>query len=279
MLKDILVCLEGSPSSDAAIRAAIEIARTCKARLSGLAIVDEPDIRAGAASGIGGSSFKHERDEMLLADARRQADLWVSSFERRCREAGVSALTVELVGRPAETILVEMERRELTVIGRDANFRFETETDDVRTREAILHRATQPVLLVPELADPKLGPDVVIAYDGSGAAKRALASFAASGLARSRKIHVVTVDDNGDAGWEMASRGVELLSAGGITAKPHNIVSAMSNVDALFQLATSLAAGMIVMGSVAHSRLKELFKGSVTQGLVEKSIIPLYLQR
>jgi hypothetical protein len=39
----------------------------------GLAIVDEPDIRAGTPTGIGGSSFKHERDEALLAEAPRLA--------------------------------------------------------------------------------------------------------------------------------------------------------------------------------------------------------------
>src|SRR5512138_460986 len=98
MIKDALVCLESSESSEAATRLAIAIANDLKARLVGLAIVDEPDIRAGAATGIGGSSFKHERDEALVADARARAADVLALFERRCREANVEARALEIVG-------------------------------------------------------------------------------------------------------------------------------------------------------------------------------------
>ena len=157
-------------------------------------------------------------------------------------------------------------------------FKFETEREDAQTREAILHRAARPVLLVPETASTGIGKKVVIAYDGSGAAKRAIASFAASGLAESREVHVATVDDNGAEAFEMASRAVEQLAKSGIAATPNNIVSALSNIDALFNFATEIGAGLMVMGAFAHSRLAQLFHGSVTRGLVEKTTIPLYLQ-
>lgn len=278
MLKDILVCLEGSPSTEAATRVSLEIALACNARLAGLAIIDEPDIRAGAATGIGGSSFKHERDESLLADARKHADDWIALFEGRCHAASVPATGLEVVGRPADAILEEMDKHDLTVMGKDANFRFETESHDEKTRAVILHRATRPVLLVPESVAPALGDVVLCAYDGSGASKRALTSFASSGLAQSRQVHVATVDDNGVLAWEMAARGVELLRTAGVTAKAHSIVSALANVDALFEMAGKLGAGLMVMGSSADSRLRQWFERSVTRGLVEKSPIPLYLQ-
>ncbi|MEP6652044.1 MAG: universal stress protein [Myxococcales bacterium] len=278
MIKIILVCLEASSSSEAATGVAIEIARACGARLAGLAIIDEPDIRAGTATGIGGSSFKHQRDEALMADARQHAHDWVAAFEKRCGEASVSGHGLEIVGRPADAILEEMDTYDLTVMGRDANFKFETEKDDLQTRDAILHRATRPVLLVPDGAPANLGSRVLIAYDGSTAAKRALGSFAASGLATSREVHVATVDDNGASAWEVASRAVELLATAGIPAQQHNLVSVLSNVDALFELARQLNVGLMVMGAFAHSRLRHLFSGSATRGLVEKSPIPLYLQ-
>ena len=243
----------GSASSDSATRIAIHIARGRGANLVGLAIVDEPDIRAGAATGFGGSSFKHERDEALLADAHKQAADWLALFERRCRDAKVPAQALEIVGRPAASILAETEKRDLTVIGRDANFRFETDEDDQQTQEAILHRAARPVLLVPETASAELGKTVVIAYDGSGAAKRAIASFAASGLAESRVVHVATVDDNGAEAWEMANRAVQMLKSLGVEARPKNIVSPLSNIDALFAFATQIGAGLMVMGAFAHS--------------------------
>jgi nucleotide-binding universal stress UspA family protein len=278
MIKEALVCLESSASSEAATRLAITIANQSKARLVGLAIVDEPDIRAGAATGIGGASYKHERDESLLADARHAAADALALFERRCREANVDARALEIVGRPADSILAEMETRDLTIIGRDANFRFQTESDDAATREAILHRAAQPVLLVPEGAVGPMNQTIVVAYDGSRAAKRAIASFAASGLAASRNVHVATVDDNGAQAYEMASAGVKALADAGVAAVPHSIVTALSNVEALFKFAGEIHAGLMVMGAFAHSRLAHLFHGSVTRGLVERTAIPLYLQ-
>jgi nucleotide-binding universal stress UspA family protein len=278
MIKKALVCLEGSPSSDAAISTGIAIASDFNAKLVGLAIVDEPDIRAGAATGIGGASYKIERDDALVAEARTRAADALALFERRCREAQIQAQSLEVVGRPAVSILHEMEACDLTVMGRDANFRFEIERDDTATREEILHRATRPVLLVPEGAKGPLGHKVVVAYDGSRAAKRAIASFAASGLAQSRNIHVATVDDNGAQAWEMATVGVKLFADAGIAAETHNIVSAQSSLDALFAFAKEMRADLMVMGAFAHSRLAHLFHRSVTRGLVERTTIPLYLQ-
>ena len=277
MIKDILVCLEGSPSTESATRLSIDIARARGAALVGIAIVDEPDIRAGTAVSIGGSSFKRERDEALVADAHKQAESWVALFERRCREAGVPARTIEVAGRPAGSILDEMEARDLVVMGVGANFRFETDADDSETRDAVLHRAVRPVILVPESATT-LGPTALVAFDGSGAAKRAMESFAASGLAEGRKVHVATVDDNGEQAWVMANRGVEILRASGIVATPQNVVSPLHTVDALIQLSREIGADFMVMGAYARSRLAALFAGSVTRALVEKTSIPLYLQ-
>jgi nucleotide-binding universal stress UspA family protein len=278
LLKNILVCLEGSPSTSAAVQLAIDLARPLEAHLVGLAIVDEPDIRAGTATSIGGSAFKHERDDTLVAEAHKHAADAIALFERRCREGGVPGRSLEIVGRPVDAILDEMSTRDLTVLGRDVNFKFEIEQEDTQTRDAILHRASTPVLLVPETAPAKLGGTVLVAYDGSGAAKRALASFASSGLARGREIHVLTIDDNGAVAWEMANRAVESLRAADIPAKGHNIVTLLSNQEAITRLAKEIDASLIVMGAFARSRLRELFSGSVTRSLVETTEIPLYLQ-
>jgi len=277
-LKNILVCLEGSPGTAAAVRLAVDIARRLDARLAGLAIIDEPDIRAGTPTSIGGSAYKHERDEALVAEARKRAADAIALFERRCREADVLARSLETVGRPVDAILDEMSTRDLTIIGRDANFKFEIEREDSQTRDAILHRASTPVLLVPETAAPTLGGTVLVAYDGSGAARRALASFIASGLAVGREIHVVTIDDNGARAWDIANRAVEMLKAADIPAKGHNLVSLLSNVEVITRLTREIDAGLIVMGAFTRSRLRELFSGSVTRSLVETTEVPLYLQ-
>ena len=256
---------------------AIELGRSLGATLVGLAIVDEPDIRAGASTGFGGATYKQQRDEALLKDAHEHAQQWIDTFARQCGAAGVSARVLELRGRPEDMILEEMQQHDLTLLGRHVNFRFETDAADRKTRDTVLHRAGKPVLVVPE--EPRqAGPTVLAAYDGSSAAKRALRSFAESGLARDRAVQVTTVGDDGAAAWETAAKGVELLGELGVKASAHSIVSTLSIAQALLDRRARLSAGMIVLGAYTHSRFSQLLWGSVTRELVEKTEVPLFLQ-
>ena len=276
MLKEILVCLEGSPSTETAVSKAIDLARELGAALVGMSIIDEPDIRAGVAVGIGGSSFKQHRDEVLMEDARKKAEATLAQFETRCQLAGVATRSLEVRGRPAAKILEEMTDHDLTLIGRNANFLLQPDQDDADTRDDVLHGARKPVLVVPEEA-ARAGHDVLIAFDGSSAAKRAALAFAESGLAQGRTVHVASMDDDGEQAWEMASRGVDLLREHSVPAKPRSLVSALPIADALLELRRKLGAGLMVTGAYASSRFSELLWGSVTREMIEKSPVPLFL--
>jgi nucleotide-binding universal stress UspA family protein len=276
MLKTILVGLEGSMGTARATELAIEIAKPDGASLVGLAIVDEPAITAGPAMGIGGSSYKHERDETLLHEARQQARDAEQRFLAVTRAAGVNARVAEVTGKAAETLLAELVHHDLGLLGRYANFRFETDTTDLRTWDTVVHGATKPLIVVPETS-LATGRAVVLAYDGSLAAKRAVRLFVETGLHRERTVHIVTVNDSGAVAWELATKAAESLGEMGVDAEVHNVVSVQSVADALLEVAAKVDAGLIAMGAFAHSRLRNLFRGSVTQQLVEKTTIPLFL--
>lgn len=281
MIKSILVCLEGSASSKAATQAAIEIARESRSSVVGLAIIDEPDIRAGTPTGAWGSSYKHERDRHLLSDARSHAADWLAEFERCRQDADIPGRSLEIIGRPAESIIGEIGLHDLTVMGRDANFRFLTESKDSVTREKILRQANHPVLLIPESKpgeSANLGQTVLVAYDDSDSSKRALNSFAKSGLAGSRKVHVVTVGEDGERAWDVAMKAVERLRSFGIDALTDNIVSPLPTSEALLQFGRQLGASLMVMGAFAHSRFAEMLHGSGTRAILEKSTAAICLQ-
>lgn len=276
MINEILICLEGSTSGRTAVDAGIRIARTLGAGLAGLAIVDEPDIRAGAATGIGGASYKRVRDDALVEHAEAQVEKWLSEFISRCQTAGVPARALEQHGRPAATILAQMDPYDLVLMGREANFKFETAAEDSQTRDQVLHRTRKPVLVIPETPVTPTAR-VLTAFDGSSAAKRAIASFSESGLGKDCEVTVACVDDDGATAFEMASRGVELFAHFKIKAQPMNLVSVLPIAEALLEARGKLNADMIVMGAYAHSKFSQLLWGSVTQQLVEKTPVPLYL--
>jgi len=276
MSKSLLIGLEDSTGTERATQLAIELGRVLGATLVGLAIIDEPDIKAGTAMGIGASSYKQERDKTLLEEAHQRAREHEQTFVARCAKANVVGRILEISGRPAETILGELPHHDLFIFGRDANFRFETEASDTRTWDVVLHGASKPVIVVPENEVARTG-SVVFAYDGSVAANRALRIFAETGLAEGRALHIVTVNASGAVAWEVAAEAVSALEAMGFKAEIHNTVSTLPLADALLETATRMRAEMIVMGAFAHSRLRKLFRGSVTQQLVEKTTIPLFL--
>lgn len=274
---EILVCLEGSPSTARAVDVAIDLARSLPAGLVGLAIVDEPDIVAGSPTSIGGASYRHDRDAALLDDAHRHARAWLADFVARGRDAGVAVRTLAITGRPAEMILAETSRHDLTLLGRDANFRFETQDHDRYTRDRILRRAGKPVIVVPEQHAITSSAAVMIAYDGSPAATRALRSFADLRLARRREIHVVSVDDDGARAFETASRGCALLGELGIRATAHNVVSSDPVGTALVARGARLGARMIVVGGYIPSPLARWMWGSVTHDVIERASVPVFV--
>jgi nucleotide-binding universal stress UspA family protein len=246
-----------------------------------MAIIDKPDIEAGTPTGIGNSAFKHRRDEALLVDACIHAEDWLGQLQRLCDAEGVPARTLEIVGRPAAAIIEEMQRHDLVVMGREVNFRFETEEHDRATRDQILRHANRPVILVPESSSEvgtALGTTVLLAYDGSAPAEHALESFARSGLGKSRDVHVATVGEDGERAEDLANQATEKLRAFGIEATAHGIVSVLPTSEALLALGQKMGASFLVMGAFARSRLSEFLHGSHTRDLVDQSLVALCLQ-
>lgn len=273
---EILVCLEGSDDTARAVGVAIDLARTLPAGLVGLAIVDEPDIVAGTATSIGGASYRRDRDAALLEDAHRRARGWLTRFVARCRAADVAARALEITGRPADMILAEVPRHDLTLLGRDVNFRFETQEHDRYTRDRILRRAGRPIVVVPgQLA--AAGSAALIAYDGSPAAIRALHSFVDCRLANGRAIHVASVEDDGARAFDIASDGCRMLAGLGVRAVPENVVSSDTTAAALLARAARVGAGMIAIGGYIPSPLARLVWGSVSHEVVERSRVPVFL--
>ena len=273
---EILICLEGSASTHRAVDVAIDLARVLPAGLVGLAIVDAPDIVAGAATRIGGASYRRDRDAALPAGAHHHARAWIADFLVRGRAAGVAVRVLEIAGRPADTILTEVPRHDLTVLGRDVDFRHEPQGHDRYTRDRILRRAGRPLIVVPERIVPR-GSAALLAYDGSSAATRALRSFADARLARGREVHVATVDDDGARAYEIASRGCALLAGLGVRAVPENVVSSESTAAALLARGAKIGAGMIGLGGYIPSPLSRLVWGSVTHQVVERATVPVFL--
>jgi nucleotide-binding universal stress UspA family protein len=282
MLRSILVGLDGSDYSKSAIDAGIYLARKSGALLVGLGVVDEPTIREAEPRLIGGGVPYAEpvlyRER--IADARREVELFLSQFTRRCAEAGVACKVLEDVGTPHEQIEQQAQRYDLILLGQQTRFHFETQEGYDDTVRRVLKNSPRPVITVP--ARLRMNPDepghsVLVAYDGSLQAARALHAFQTSGLAGLLPSIVVTVAaEHGDAA-RIAERAIDYLRFHDIKAQALPITTRDTPASVLLAMARENRSVVIVMGGYGQPILREFFIGSVTRTLLAQSPVPLFL--
>lgn len=147
--------------------------------------------------------------------------------------------------------------------------------------EGVLFHSGRPALIAPpNWKGTSVGKRVVVAWDASREATRAL-SEADDLLEFAESVTVVTVDakpkmfGHGDQpGANIAAH----LSRRGLAAEVRNVDSmGRSASAAILEEAQSQGADLIVMGGYAHSRLRELVFGGATRELLRTTTIPLLM--
>src|SRR5499426_3295067 len=134
--------------------------------------------------------------------------------------------------------------------------------------EAVLFRTGRPLVLVPTQAGPFRSRTVVIAWDATPAASRAL--FDAMPILATAG-DVVVVTDLGDKELQPEESGEEVcrvLNQRDIPARFEPIRDRAQDVGAtLLRAAARAQADLLVMGGFAHAREREFLFGSATRSL------------
>jgi nucleotide-binding universal stress UspA family protein len=273
MLKRILIGVSSSEYSRAAAKLAVGWAQWYEAEIAAVGVVDVPGLTAGEAVPLGGSAYKAERDQALVKAAQQQVGEELAAFQTRCAAAGVPCSTRQLEGEPAALLVREAQRADLLFVGKK-HVPAEFGVAGTHVLAHVVRHAARPVVCVPAAANEHAA--VLIAYDGSPEAARALQMFQAIGLASRRDLHLLAV--SADAGQRYhAQCAVEYLQAHGHDAQVHVESSSAPAGSVIVAYARRLAAGLIVMGSCGQPRLKEIIFGSVTQTVLRDSNVPLFL--
>jgi nucleotide-binding universal stress UspA family protein len=193
MLRIMLVGVDGSAHSTAAVELGIRWARRYGAVLIGLGAIDAPTLCQAQPVPLGASAYKVHRDATLLAEASHKVAQFLKHCEQRCAEANVACQILQEVGSPAERLLLEAQEADLMLLGQQTFFHFETQDQPDDTLPIIVKQSPCPIVAVP--ATLPEGRAAVVAYDGSAHATRALHMFQTLGLASAYEVHVVCVDD------------------------------------------------------------------------------------
>jgi nucleotide-binding universal stress UspA family protein len=275
MLRSIVVGLDGSVYSTAAVELGIRWAQRSGAVLVGLGIIDAPTICKPQPVPLGASAYKVHHDATLLADAGHKVKQFLAHCAQRCAEAGVTCQLLQDTGLPAEHILLEAQQYDLIMLGQHTFFHFETQEKPDETLSVVVKHSPCPIVAVP--ATLIEGHAVIIAYDGSPQATRALHMFQALGLDNACDVHVVCVDAQQKHAACCAERAVAFLQGHNIVAQAHICATSASPAHVLLEHVQQLKAGLLVMGSSGRSPLREFFGGSITRTMLRASPVPLFL--
>ena len=248
MLRTILIGLDASPYSSAAVELGIRWARRFDALLVGLGIIDEPTI-LGHDSALFGKAYVKYVDEPVLADARRHVDQILERFTTRCAGADVTCEVLEDVGQPSEQILQEAQCYDLILLGQRTYFHFETQDRADETLGRVVKNSPRPVVVVPETLSES--DAIVVAYDGSLQAARTLYAFQATGLGAVREVHVLSVGADRLEATRRADRAVQYLRHHEITATSHPLDSTTSPAELILEQVRQWDAGLVVAGPPA----------------------------
>jgi nucleotide-binding universal stress UspA family protein len=278
MLKTIMIGLDGSPDSLAALNLGLRWAKRHDALLVGGGVVDLPGIELSEATVYAeGYGYAGPVDEGLVAEAQGRVESALERFARLCQAEGVRCETLESTGTPHVELLAESQRYDLLLLGRRTHFAFGWLRDGDSTLKRVLRDSARPVVMAPDPGPGDDGP-VVLAFDGSAPAARALAAFEATGLGRGRALHVVAADRDRQAAAVLADRAVDFLRFHDLDATPRPIAGDSPVADAVLGEVERLGAGLLVMGAFGHSAIRELF-GSTTRGALERSKVPVFCSR
>ncbi|RCK44591.1 universal stress protein [Thalassospira profundimaris] len=281
-IRTILAPVAGTAIDERVMETAFRMAKRFDAHLEALFVAAEPqDAIPIVGEGMSGLII----EEMIRAAENETEKREISgkaSFEAAVKASGVEATDVPSSdakptcawrkdsGREDETVARRGRLFDLVVIGRDPK-----EASASLTFDAALMETGRPILVAPEKSPATVGEKVMIAWNGGVEAARAVTS--AMPLLRSAK--EVTIVSVGDVPYGRACGKAlaEQFRWHGVEAVVVDNTETSNVANALISEAEKCGADTIVLGAYSHSRFKEMILGGVTQDMLGKCTLPLWI--
>ncbi|GJD99238.1 universal stress protein [Methylobacterium isbiliense] len=217
---------------------------------------------------------------LVAAENRRLRSLAEEVAERARGDAAAAGVlcTTETDHLPYDRVLASFSRQsrihDLSVI--DAEPRMLT--GDRGLIETLLFESGRPLIVVPRGVETFAGQRILVAWDGSAQAARALHD-ALPLLKRANHVEIVSVAGEKDLAHSVPGAEVApCLAHHDVPVTVTTLAAEHRDVaGSLRRHASTEGADLIVMGAFAHSVLREMVLGGVTQELLRSCPVPLFM--
>jgi len=273
-IRNLILHLDGEPVSPSRLEVVKRFAAEHGAHIDVLYAVMPWLMLYPFAMDAGG--YAAEQLTQLQTDARDAAK---AAFERECQAAGLAGVAWrETQDDPVRGFRDAAWAADLMVLSQPdprAAVAPRVPSDFVA---AVLVASGKPGLVLPYVGVARgIGQRVLIAWKRTPEAARAVTA-ALPLLQRAGSVHVVSWDESGEVGADVAGGAVQFLQYHGVAASVHRGGRPTRDLgELLLSRAADLQADLLVMGCYGHGRAREWALGGVTRTVLQSMTLPVLM--
>ena len=279
--------MDESVSSKAALQIGLDIAKNIDARVRGLYVEDVMRLlewqpteligtAIGASSGMQEVSPTEEQIEIEKGFVKESTNLR-KLFSEGCNNLKLKSSFTISRGKVDEQIINFSKTVDLVVIGRRGKTYPETSREPGPVAESLLRHTTRPVIVVPQ--GSKLTNKILISYDGSTAAQKALREGAILATLQNAKVEVVSVADDITSAKKSLEEAREFLTSYNLSVAYTAESGSRNPWKAIMERARDFNSGLIVIGAFGENKIMELIFGSTTRHVLMEAKCPVLLAK
>lgn len=278
MIKSILLSVDGSIYTEAAVLSCVTLARAFSARVRVLSVIDvrtyEWALSVGADSFvpvIPSSGYLEEtrKFQKEKAEAALQRSAELLRREQIKHELELTA------GSPADTIYEYSRTVDLVVMGARGEFDKWKRKIIGATLEVVSRQIHKPLLIVSREFRPL--HKVLVAYDGSSTANKALAMAGHIASRLALPVTILTVSTRKSEARLFLKEAEHYLKNFDLVCE--SVIVPGTPEQKITEYAEQQAFDLIVMGAYGRSRIREAILGSTTQTVMRDAQVPVLLSK
>jgi len=281
----VLACIDGAALTESVCDYAAWISKKTEAPLKLLHTLNhhhETAVTADLSGNIGLGTQEHLLEEITQLEQQQnklkmqQGKLILQAAADHIEKNAINTTSSQRHGDLIEAVIdLESDTRVL-VLGLRGQVHENKENQIGAKLEAVIRALHKPILIVNDkFSTPK---NIMLAYDGSAAADKAVEMVATSPLYKDLVCHLVCVNKNEDTAEKHLQQAAEKLkSAEGIEVITAKLKGKADQELCSYQQQHNI--DLTVMGAFSHTRLHDMLLGSFTHKMLVNTKKPLLLLR
>jgi nucleotide-binding universal stress UspA family protein len=274
-IQDLLVHVDDTKGCESRLHAAVQMARTHQAHLTGLYVIPPVENFLMYAVEPLSESYRERMQKPLL----ERRDAARAMFDAATDDEEIAAEWRDTEGGMARSLNTSARYADLIIVGQNNPDDPADKTEGVVSR--LVLGSGRPCLVIPYIgAQETLGKHVLVAWNAGREAVRAV-NDALPILQAAESVSVLAVDPPSGKRGEGPIPSADIchhLARHGVHAEAaSSVVKDIEIGSFLLSHAADRGVDMIVMGAYGHSRLSEMMLGGVTRSMLQHMTVPVFM--